>query len=757
VTGARRVRVGGTVQGVGFRPFVARLAESHRLAGWVLNGLDGVEIHVEGMESAMDAFTRALQTQAPPAARIESVQTVSARSTGASAFSIIESQRHGRPTARISPDLPVCGDCLREMRDPGARRFAYPYINCTNCGPRYSVVRALPYDRERTTMARWPLCDACAAEYSDPGDRRFHAEPIACPGCGPRYRLIDGTGRTDEAALAMTAAARLLRQGALVAIKGIGGYHVACDARNTAAVSRLRDRKYRKSKPFAVMACDLAEAHALVALDARTETVLTSPARPIVLAPAHAALPGVAPGYRELGVMLPYAPVHYLLFEAGAPAALVMTSANRSSEPLAFEDADAVARLEGIADAILAGERGIARRVDDSVVRATAGGPIVLRRGRGYAPARVAALPGSRPILALGADLKNTITLVVRGAALMSPYIGDLEHASARDGFQSAVDDLLAMYDVSSARAIVAHDLHPEYASTAHALRLESASRVAVQHHRAHVASVLAEYGALDIRVAGVAFDGAGYGDDGTIWGGEFFAGSVAEGLVRTAWLRPFALPGGDAAARSPVQALAGLLADVGPIPDLTEPPFSLPPRYGRACDLARARLRTFTCTSSGRLFDAAAAILGFTRDIEYEGQAAAWLERLAWSAPEPADPLPFETGEQEVDVRPALLALIESRRAGHDSARLARAFHETMAALIAEAAERICHACGADIVVLSGGTFQNSLLLELVRKRLAASLRVWTNHVVPPNDGGISLGQAACAAFAPAPAFDLD
>jgi hydrogenase maturation protein HypF len=439
------------------------------------------------------------------------------------------------------------------------------------------------------------------------------------------------------------------------------------------------------------------------------------------------------------------------LFAAGAPEVIVMTSANRAGEPIAHDDAEALTRLEGIADAFLIGGRAIARRVDDSVVRSGTAGPQMLRRGRGYAPAVVARLPGTDAILAVGADLKNTITLVVNGAAMMSQHIGDLAHPAAFESFRTTARDFLEMYDVSWERVVLAHDLHPHYASTQWALELPVKLRVAVQHHRAHIASVLAEHEALHTRVVGVAFDGAGHGDDGTIWGGEFFVGSVAEGLSRAASLQPVALPGGDACARYPVQAAAGILLDIAGLPDLTAPPFSFPKRFDHARRLARTGLRTFTSTSAGRVFDTAAALLGFTDRIEYEGQAAVWLEQLAWRGP-PCDSLPFELSERGLDFRPALRAMTWRRLAGAEESTLARAFHEAVASGIAAMARRLCDAHGLDTIVLSGGTFQNALLADLLLTNLPPAARVWTNRRVPANDGGLSLGQATLAAALIAP-----
>jgi hydrogenase maturation protein HypF len=742
---ARQFVVRGTVQGVGFRPFIARLAAAHALAGWVLNAPHGVEIHVEGPGSAIDAFARHVRSHAPPAAVVETVEDRPAAILGLKGFLIRASERHGAPTARIAPDLPQCAACLEEMRDPEARRFEYPYISCSDCGPRFSIIEELPYDRARTTMAPWPLCAACAAEYLDAGDRRFHAEPLACPQCGPSYGLSKGT-EVVRGREAIAGAAHLLRDGALVAIKGVGGYHLCCDATNDTAVRELRDRKFRKAKPFAVMAKDISVARSLVELTVDAERLLLCLARPIVLARARLSLAEVAPGHRELGVMLPYAPVHHLLFAAGAPSVLVMTSANRSNEPIAYVDADALTRLHGIADAFLIGERPIARRVEDSVVRGAPSGPVVLRRGRGYAPGVVARFVAAQPILAVGADLKNSITLVVEGEALASHHIGDLEHVAARDAFREAIRDLTAMYALRWDDVIVAHDAHPQYASTIHALDLPASRHVAVQHHRAHVASVMAERGALDRTVVGVAFDGTGHGDDGTIWGGEIFVGSVAGGLSRVAWLRPCAQPGGDAAARHPMQAAAGVLAGIDDLPDLTLPPFAFTPRYERAAQLVEAGVRTFVSTSAGRLFDTAAAILGFRSENEYEGQAAVWLEELAWRSAS-CDALPFQITDVHMDFRATLHEMIQRRLRGHDCAGLARAFHETLASAISAMACRMCETHTIDTVAVSGGTFQNALLVDRLRWRLPQSIALWTNTQVPPNDGGISLGQAACAA----------
>ena len=731
MTSAHSIRVRGVVQGVGFRPFVFRLAREHHLAGWVLNEQDGVDIHLEGDERSLATFVSQLRTQAPPAASITAIDIDRADHTGLQEFTIRESHCNGRPSVRISPDLPVCAECLTELFDPSNRRYRYPYINCTNCGPRFTVIESLPYDRPRTTMKAWPMDEYCAAQYHDPLDRRFHAQPVACPQCGPRY--IES----------ITETVARLNSGRIVAIKGIGGYHLACDARNGQAVLAMRERKYRKEKPFALMAPTIEAARGLVELSPAAETLLTSVARPIVLAPAKVDLPGVAPDNDELGVMLPNAPLHHLLFALGAPEVLVMTSANRSSEPIAYQDDDARANLGGIADAFLTGERPIARRVDDSVARDGAFGPVILRRSRGYAPGAVCKFPVSSPILAVGADLKNTVTLVIDGQAFVSQHIGDLDHFEAAKSFRQIIEDFLLMYEVDRDDLTVVHDLHPQYASTVCALELTARRKVAVQHHRAHIASVLAEKEAWHERVIGVSFDGTGYGDDGAIWGGEFFLGSMVERFKRVLHLRSAALAGGDAAARHPVQSAAGFLTQIENLPDLKAAPFHFPARYEQARMLVSKRVRTFETTSMGRLFDTAAALLGFTRETSFEGQAAMWLEHLAKAASN-TDAYPFPL----LDFRPLLSAVLVDRMAGRPSGEIARAFQRGVAQGLCDAVVGLSSQNGVRALVLSGGVFQNDLLLTDIKSMLEPKLQIWTNSAVPPNDGGISLGQAALAVF---------
>ncbi|MGA2430762.1 MAG: carbamoyltransferase HypF [Candidatus Acidiferrum sp.] len=745
---AYSIKVSGVVQGVGFRPFVYRLARANGLNGWVLNAAEGVEIHLEGEAGPLQSFLTEMKTSPPQASAIAEVWIEPAATEGLDSFTIHESAAGRAPTARISPDLPVCEDCLQDLFAPQDPRYRYPYINCTNCGPRYTVIRNLPYDRPNTTMAGWVLDDPCAKEHGDPANRRFHAQPVACPACGPHYYFRAGEKLVRGDDEAIQNAVHYLRTGKIVAIKGLGGYHLACDAKNAEGVGALRVRKYRKEKPFAVMARNLEVARRLVALPIEAESLLKSVARPIVLAPAKINLPELAPDNDELGVMLPYTPLHHLLFAAGAPEILVMTSANRSSEPIAYQDEDALHQLSGIADGFLIGERPIARRVDDSVARVGAFGPAILRRARGYAPSAAAAIPTDRPILALGADLKNTITLVVDGQAFVSQHIGDLDHYESLCAFRETIHDLLSMYEVDPDELLLVHDAHPQYASTIYAADLSSAEAIAVQHHRAHVASVLAERAAWDKRVIGVSFDGTGYGDDGSIWGGEIFAGSLRHGFERVAHLRPAALPGGDAAASNPVQAAAGFLAQLDGLPDLTAPPFLFPARYRDASLLVHKGLRSFSTTSVGRLFDTAAALLGFTREITFEGQAAMWLERLAThSSTTGAYPFPFV--DSELDFRPLLESVFRDRLRGRNPAEIGRCFQRGIAEGLSNALAELCGAHRVDTVALSGGVFQNDLLLRDLKVLLESQhLQVWTNHVVPANDAGISLGQAALAAL---------
>ncbi|HHN77430.1 MAG TPA: carbamoyltransferase HypF, partial [Phycisphaerales bacterium] len=648
----------------------------------------------------------------------------------------------GSPTTRISPDLPLCDDCLREMLDPDDRRYRYAYINCTNCGPRYSIIRSLPYDRPRTTMADWPLCDACRAEYENPADRRYHAQPVACPRCGPDYFLRENGTESARGAAAIDRAAAMLGEGRILAVKGIGGYHLACDARNDSAVLALRERKYRKEKPFAVMVSSLESARSLAALTDAHIDLLTGPARPIVLAPARTPHPLIAPDTDEIGLMLPYAPLHELLFRSGAPDPIVLTSANRSSEPIAYRDDDAVERMEGIADGFLIGERPIQRRVDDSVASVRLGRPFVIRRSRGYAPGSVASLEADAPILAVGADLKNTIALATGGEVFMSQHIGDLGDLETDRAFHETIDDLLHMYAVDRRRLIIAHDMHPEYASTRAALALDAPETVAVQHHEAHIAAVLLEHGLLDEPVIGVALDGTGFGRDGTIWGGEIFRGSIRDGFERVSSLTPVLMPGGDAAARHPVQACAAYIPDIDPA-ILEREPFCFPRRFRQSQSMIASGTRTIQSTSAGRVFDAAAAVCGFTREITYEGQAAIWLEHLARSGDAKRGPglrVPMST--------PGMIrSMVDARLHGAAAEDLAAWFHHALTRRIASLIGQARGQRPVSTVVLSGGVWQNRLLPEILGSLLPPSCNIIFGNQIPCNDAGISAGQIALAA----------
>lgn len=756
---ACRLRIKGTVQGVGFRPFVYRLAREHGLCGWVLNDEAGVEIHIEGEENRIASFQAELPDRIPPAARIDSLDSDPCDPEELEEFAIVESKSGDRITTRISPDMVVCPACLEDLDDPLSPYYKYPYVNCTNCGPRYSIIKSLPYDRPATTMAGWPMCDHCRTGYENPADRRFHAQPVACSRCGPDFRLgaLSGTEAIEEAC-------RLLNEGKILALKGLGGYHLALDAGNDTALELLRRRKYRKEKPFAVMARSPEHASLIVELAPETMRELLSAARPIVLARSrlNESVKNnllnqdlLAPDNLDLGIMLPYTPLHHLLFQHGAPEYLVLTSANRSNEPIAYRDEDALADLEGIADAFLIGDRPIQRRVDDSVVASSSLGLHMIRRGRGYAPGAVTTLPADKPVLALGADLKNTITLVVDGQAFVSQYIGDLEQTSCYDAFRQTVQDLTSMYGIAYSDLTVCLDRHPQYRSSQFGRELSCLRRVEIQHHRAHVASVLAEHRLFDKRVLGIAFDGTGWGDDEAIWGGEFFAGSLASGFQRVASLRYLAMPGGDAAARSPAQAAAGFIRE---LPEdlaarLLEPPFDFPEkRFEMSMKMLEKDLQCRPTTSAGRLFDAAAALTGFKREVTFEAQAAVWLEHQARSAAcSRAYPFRYDAEQHILDWREALSELIAERTAGKPREEIARAFHLGLARGMAVAATTLCEEQGLSAVAISGGVMQNMLLIDLFAselRTLAPELELLFNARVPANDGGISLGQAAMACF---------
>jgi len=738
---AQRLLVRGTVQGVGFRPFVYHLAIENALAGWVLNDTDGVTIHAEGPQAALDKFTRALRAQHPPAAVISELIVEPAALEHHTTFSIRTSATRGMPTTRISPDLPICADCLRELRDKSDRRFGYPYINCTNCGPRYSIIRALPYDRPRTTMAAWPLCEACQREYEDPTDRRYHAQPVACSACGPHYQYVSNEEVIAIGDEALRQVVQALNRGNIIAIKGIGGYHLACAVDNAQAITALRERKFRKEKPFAVMVRSIESAQSIARLESAHVALLTGSAHPIVLVPANKSMPSIAPDTDEIGLMLPYTPLHALLFDFGAPDPLVLTSANRSSEPIAYEDAAAVDQLAGIADGFLIGARPIQRRVDDSVVAVRQGAPFMVRRARGYAPASVAQLNALAPILAVGADLKNAIALAVGGEVFVSQHIGDLGDLETGRAFEETIEDLLTMYGVERETLVVAHDLHPQYVSTRHALDQIAARHVAVQHHEAHIAAVLLEHRRLDESVVGIALDGTGYGRDETIWGGELLIGSASAGFHRQPLFEPVMMPGGDAAARFPVQAAAAYLPDVDPAL-LEAQPCAFPPRFRQAQALLRSGVRSIATTSIGRLFDAAAAVCGFTRAVTYEGQAAIWLEHLSRGGQ--AGALPIEN--HAANAQEFIATIVDARHRGVAVADLAAWFHELLAIKLASTAQVAATEHGTRTIVLGGGVWQNRMLLERVVGTLTPTYEVLWGQQLPVNDGGICAGQIALA-----------
>lgn len=747
------VRVTGVVQGVGFRPFVHRLALRHRLDGWVRNTAGNVEIAVEGPPRELDAFLRELRTEAPPLARIERVASEAHAPSGRLGFAILASADAPDARQAVSPDVATCAACLAELDDPADRRYRYPFITCTDCGPRFTVIEAMPYDRERTSMRAFTQCAACRTEYHTAGDRRHHSETNSCPACGPRLWATDAAGAplalgTDES---IAAAAALLGRGGILAVRGLGGFHLACDATSEPAVARLRLRKHREAKPLAVMVRTLAEAEALVRVGEEAAALLQAPERPIVLLEPRAGsrlAPGIAPGMARVGVMLAYTPLHHLLLRAaGHP--LVMTSGNRSEEPIAIGVAEALERLAGIADGFLLHDREIVARYDDSVIRPSAAGPLMIRRGRGFAPLPLALpVPAPVPLLAVGPHLKNTFTLAADRQAWVSPHVGDLENLETLDHFRDALARFQALFRIEP-RAVI-HDLHPGYLSTREAEAHGVGPRLAVQHHHAHVAAVLAEHG-LEGPVVGVAFDGTGHGADGTVWGGEFLVADLLE-FRRVGHLRPAPLPGGDLAARTPWRAALGYLALDPRQAPLFGAAFAGVPTGEREIaerQIAR-RLNTPLASSMGRLFDAAAAVLGVRSVARFEGQAAMELEALAGRRPasELEFPMVEHQGGWQLDPLPLLAALGAARRAGQPPADLAADFHASVARATALAARRACLDAGLDRVVLAGGVFQNARLIASVARRLRGfGLQVLLPAQLGPNDGAVSFGQAAIGA----------
>ncbi len=772
-----RLEIRGAVQGVGFRPFVWRLARDLALAGRVRNDARGVFVEVEGPRAALDDFRRRVESERPAASLVESLSEEWLSPAGLDGFEIEASDAGQRKTAIVLPDLAPCPDCLRELADPADRRYLYPFVNCTNCGPRFSILLALPYDRPNTTMAGFRMCPRCRAEYEQPADRRFHAQPNACPECGPALALVAPDGRlVAERDAALAGAVGALAEGGVVAMKGVGGYLLLCDARDERAVALLRQRKRRPVKPFALLVRDLAAARRIAEVSAAEAALLAARQAPIVLLARRAAsglAPSIAPGNPTVGVMLPSSPLHQLV-AAAVDFPLVATSGNRADEPIATDDAEARERLAGYADLFLGHDRPIARHVDDSVAAVVDGAPRLLRRARGYAPLPVLLAREVPCVLAVGAHQKCAVALSVGRQVFLSQHLGDMETPEARAAFERVILDFLALYE---ARPVaIAHDLHPDYPTTRWAEAAAAAvgglaeragagpaelPRIAVQHHHAHLAAALAEKGHAGPALA-LAWDGTGYGADGTVWGGEALAGD-ALAFRRVARLRPFRLPGGEAAVREPRRIAAALLWEFEGEAALER---DLPALAGFGAG-ERATLRHLLATglrapwtsSIGRLFDGVAALAGLPARVSFEGEAAMALEHAA--DPDERSAYPFElvrarepeglapgqtpAGDLiELDWRPLVGALLADLARGAGTARIAARFHNALA----EATVALAAAAGLATVVLTGGCFQNRRLAEGAAARLRAKgFEPWLPSAAPVNDGGIALGQIAVAA----------
>jgi hydrogenase maturation protein HypF len=745
---ARRLLVNGIVQGVGFRPFVYQLARRHGLAGEVANTSAGVSIHVEGPTERLDAFQHDLTGQPPPLAHIVEVDSQPVTVQARTEFRITHSRADAAMATLISPDVAACADCVRELLDPSDRRYRYPFINCTNCGPRYTIIEDIPYDRPATSMRHFVMCADCRAEYENPLDRRFHAQPNACPACGPQVRLYDADRRRIDAGDPIEAAAERLRAGRIVAVKGLGGYHLAVDALNPDAVARLRRRKLREEKPFAVMSPDLEAVRSYARVDPEDEALLRSIQRPIVLLPKRNPCPlakAVAPGNPLVGAMLPYTPLHHLLLRQGF-GALVMTSGNRSEEPIAIDNDDAFARLAEIADVFLVHDRDIYLRSDDSVVRRVAGETRFLRRSRGYVPVPVFLKDALPPILACGAELKNTVCLTKGRQAFVSQHIGDLENLATYEFFQKTIAHLERILAVRP--GVIACDLHPDYLSTRWADEQEI-PKVRVQHHHAHIVSCMAEH-RIDGPVIGIACDGTGYGPDGAVWGGEVLVCDAA-GFERAAHMAYVPLPGSAAAIREPWRMAVSYLQDAYgagfremDLPVLRE---ADPERVRAIAEIAAKRINSPMTSSLGRLFDGVAALVGLRSRVTFEGQAAMELEMAAsgdgeiyayeWEDGPPVRILPA----------PIVRGVVSDVRQGVSVATISARFHATLVRLFSELVGGIGRREGLRQVVLSGGVFQNSRLLDaLIRALAGRGFEVYSHRLVPANDGGISLGQAVIA-----------
>ncbi|NWF53560.1 MAG: carbamoyltransferase HypF [Syntrophaceae bacterium] len=754
----RSFELSGVVQGVGFRPYVYSLARKYSLQGWVKNSSAGVHLEVEGPLQTIEQFTEQLPLQAPPRSRIESLKFSDLAPAGYLGFEIRESQEEEGKYQLISPDIATCSACQEEIFNPSDRRHRYPFTNCTNCGPRFTIIEDIPYDRPKTTMAPFRMCPDCRREYEDPGDRRFHAQPNACPVCGPQLQLVDAEGKPIPASDPIAFAIRVLKEGKILAIKGLGGFLLACDAQAPPAVEALRQRKHRPDKPFAVMLPDLSCVREHCRVNPEEEKLLQSPESPIVLLPwkrNSSIARAVAPGQKYLGVMLPYTPLHHLLMKESGMC-LVMTSGNRSEEPISKDNEEALIRLKGIADAFLLHDRGIFVQYDDSVTTVIRGQNYVLRRARGYAPFPIRLSFSTRPVLACGGELKNTFCLTRDGYAFVSQHIGDLENLETLEHFQRTVEIYQKLFRIQP--EVVAYDLHPEYLSTKFALSLPG-KKVGIQHHFAHLAGCLAENGEAGPAI-GLSFDGLGYGTDGALWGGEFLVGDFRS-FRRKAHFEYLPVPGGEAAIRHPWRmALSYVYCLLG-----KERVFQALPLFARA---ARAsgpgeekvriilqqidrRMNTPLTSSCGRLFDGVSALLGICPSISFEGQAAMELEMIADSEEKGAYEFFFEcVGDQEIiRLRPLIEGVLRDLEEGISPSLISGRFHNTLVRIGVTLCQKIRQEGGPEKVTLSGGVFQNRLLLERMKERLeGAGFKVLVHRQVPCNDGGLSLGQAVIANF---------
>jgi len=758
--GAVLLKISGIVQGVGFRPFVYRIATRCRLAGRVTNAPGSVLVRVEGPPEDIARFRKLLVSEAPPASRIVRVSARRVSPEGHAFFVIGESEKEGPALSTIPPDIALCPLCLAELRDPANRRFGYPFINCTNCGPRFTIATGLPYDRARTSMSAFALCSDCRREYEDPEDRRFHAEPNACPACGPRLSAAGPDGRLLETDDPAGAAAAALRSGEIVAIRGLGGFHLASDATCDDAVRKLRERKFREEKPFAVMVKNLEAAEGIARLSAADMAILSSPSCPVLLADAVSPSPlspAVAPGFPTVGIFLPYTPLHRLLLDA-ADRPLVMTSGNRTDEPIATGNREGLDRLSGIADLFLLHDREIVQRSDDSVVRRVGRRVYPIRRARGFVPAPIVLksrnVPGvrKRDVAGLGGELKSTFCIAKGGFAYLSQHLGDLEHAPVRDSYAETFDFFRKFLDVSL--AAVCRDLHPGYFTTAFAETLPAGRIVSLQHHKAHLYALMAESG-FSGKGVGVSFDGTGYGEDGAVWGGEFFTIEGME-MRRAASLDDFPLQGGDAAVREPWRtALSVLHETFGPkegkdlagalFPEIGED------RIGLVLDAVARGINVVPSSSCGRLFDAVSALAGACRRASFEGQAPMLLEGAAGGT-KSAGTYGFCIGSRDdrlaVDWREAVAGVVADVRGGRPLPVIARRFHDTMADIVLAVCDRLAGETGARHVLLSGGVFQNiTLLTGLLSGFRKRKMKALIHRQVPANDGGICLGQAYYAA----------